>query len=68
MAQTGEILKALLKILEADLREERRVRAEETAEELREQMDLLRGLVERAYGEGDVQGSECRQAYRCRRH
>ena len=63
MAETGELtemLKALLedrKTLEADLREERRVRAEETAEEMREQMDLLRGLVEGAHGEG---GSERR--------
>ena len=52
------MLKALLedrKTLEADLREERRVWAEETAkkdEEMREQMDLLRGLVEGAHGEG----------------
>ncbi len=46
------MLKALLedrKTLEADLREERRVWAEETAkkdEEMREQVHLLRGLVE----------------------
>ena len=51
MAETGELtvmLKALLedrRTLEADLREERRVRAEEAAkrdEDMREQMDLLR--------------------------
>ncbi len=52
MAETGELtemLKALLedrKTIEADLREERRVQAEETAkikrDEIQEQMDLLR--------------------------
>ncbi|XP_064386057.1 uncharacterized protein LOC135334709 [Halichondria panicea] len=60
MAETDEqtvILKALLedrRTLEADLREERRVRAEEAAkrdEDMREQMDLLRGLIG-AQGEG----------------
>ncbi len=57
MAETGELtdmLKALLEDRRTDLREERRVRAEETAkrdEEMREQMDLLRGLVG-AHGEG----------------
>ncbi len=47
MAETGELMEMLKEdrnTLEADLREERRVRAEETAAE--EQMDLLRGLVE----------------------
>ena len=67
MAETGELtvmLKALLedrRTLEADLREERRVRAEEAAkrdEDMREQMDLLCGLVE-AHGEG---GGERRAA------
>ncbi len=54
MAVTGELkdmLKSLLeerKTLEAELREERKVRAEEAAkrdEAMREQMELLRGLV-----------------------
>ncbi len=77
MAETGELtemLKALLedrKTLEADLREERRVLAEETAEideGIREQMDLLRGLVERAHGEGGDERRVTIRAHGCKRH
>ncbi len=53
MAETGELAGMLLddrKALEAELREERRVRAEEMRarrdEAMRAQMDLIRGLVE----------------------
>lgn len=72
MSETSELagmLKALLddrKALETELREERRVRAEEMArrdeetraetarrdEAMRAQMDLIRGLVEGVRGEG----------------
>ncbi len=55
MAETSELagmLKDDRKVLEAEPREERRVRAAKRDEEMRAQMDLIRGLVEGARGEG----------------